>query len=149
MRSWRGWPVSCVTPWWNGNGSISHHILDSLGIASTDRCRLLHHILRHRSILTHYDRIMTCNKSLNMLRTAFTTFRPRTSALHVLKTSASRRCIHQGAKVPSITSSKASHRPVLQPYSQAVAFSVPRASPGSRTIFIQTQQTPNADVGQS
>jgi hypothetical protein len=57
------------------------------------------------------------------------------------------RSIHQGARIPTITSSQSRHRPTLQPHHQSARLAPsPGISGGSRTIFIQTEQTPNADV---
>ena len=54
--------------------------------------------------------------------------------------------IHQSARIPTITASQGRHRPSLQANHQSALGSsgLPRSS--SRTIFIQTQSTPNADA---
>ncbi|KAI9841319.1 MAG: hypothetical protein M1830_007866, partial [Pleopsidium flavum] len=54
-----------------------------------------------------------------------------------------RRTIHY-SRIPVITSSSARLRPRLQQLPQSKVFSQP-AAVGSRTIFIQTENTPNAD----
>jgi hypothetical protein len=57
------------------------------------------------------------------------------------------RSIHRSARIPAITSSQSRHRPTLQPSHQPTPLALsPGVSGGSRTIFIQTEQTPNADV---
>lgn len=54
--------------------------------------------------------------------------------------------LHKSARIPAITSSQARHRPTvtrnIQPSVPATALNVP----SSRSIFIQTQETPNADA---
>jgi hypothetical protein len=52
------------------------------------------------------------------------------------------RCLHQQAS--PITASRLQHRPTAQPWSQRVA--APSATVSRRTMFIQTEPTPNADV---
>ena len=56
------------------------------------------------------------------------------------------RGLHKSARIPAITSSHARHRPTvsrsLQPSMPSTALNIP----SSRTIFIQTQETPNADA---
>lgn len=58
----------------------------------------------------------------------------------VCRTSSSR-CIHQSVRVPAITSSQARRRPLLHPVYQNAAPIAP-----SRSIYIQTQSTPNASA---
>ncbi len=58
----------------------------------------------------------------------------------------STRELHQSARIPAITSSQARRRPVLQrDHQKAPTFTTPNV-PSSRSIFIQTQNTPNADA---
>ncbi|KAA6415071.1 MAG: hypothetical protein FRX48_01823 [Lasallia pustulata] len=59
---------------------------------------------------------------------------------------ASRRGVHQNSRAVAITASSARLRPKLQPLHQPVFLSHPIAATGSRTIFIQTENTPNADA---
>lgn len=61
---------------------------------------------------------------------------------------ASRRGVHQNSRAVAITASSARLRPKLQPLHQPVFLSHPIAATGSRTIFIQTENTPNADVSE-
>ncbi|MCJ1320834.1 hypothetical protein MMC15_006175 [Xylographa vitiligo] len=56
------------------------------------------------------------------------------------------RSIHYNARIPAITASSAQRRPALQPLHQPVPFPQPTVLSGSRTIFIQTESTPNADA---
>ncbi|THC87943.1 hypothetical protein EYZ11_012612 [Aspergillus tanneri] len=57
------------------------------------------------------------------------------------------RNIHQSARLPAITASEAHHRPTLRPHQQSVATRVNGSLPtGKRTIFIQTENTPNPDA---
>ena len=55
---------------------------------------------------------------------------------------AATRNVHQSARIPAITTSQARHRPTLRPRYQR---SIP-VSPTNRTIYIQTQTTPNASA---
>lgn len=55
------------------------------------------------------------------------------------------RCLHQ--KSSPITSAPAQHRPRAQPWSQGALS--PAATVTRRTMFIQTEPTPNADVSAS
>ncbi|KAI4910710.1 hypothetical protein J4E90_006965 [Alternaria incomplexa] len=52
------------------------------------------------------------------------------------------RCLHQQSS--PITASRLQHRPTAQPWSQRVA--APSATVARRTMFIQTEPTPNADA---
>ncbi|KMU77668.1 HIRA-interacting protein 5 [Coccidioides immitis RMSCC 3703] len=53
----------------------------------------------------------------------------------------------QAARIPVITSSRSRHRPTLLRQHQPVAAQMPANVPANnRTIFIQTEVTPNADV---
>lgn len=58
------------------------------------------------------------------------------------------RNVHNSARLPTITASEAHRRPTLRPHHQPVAQSnVNGPSTGNkRTIFIQTETTPNPDV---
>lgn len=57
------------------------------------------------------------------------------------------RCIHQSRVLPSMAASKSAKRPTLQPLHQPVAMLRPAAAAGgSRSIFIQTENTPNLDA---
>lgn len=58
--------------------------------------------------------------------------------------SARARQLHSAARTSPITSTKASHRPALGPLSQPM--SVGPVAATKRTIFIQTEDTPNADA---
>ncbi|KAE8352938.1 NifU-related protein [Aspergillus coremiiformis] len=60
---------------------------------------------------------------------------------------ASYRTIHRSARLPAITSSETRHRPTLQPHQQSAATRVNGLFPVSkRSIFIQTENTPNPDA---
>ena len=57
------------------------------------------------------------------------------------------RCIHQSTCLPSIAASNSRIRPTLQPLHQPSTILKPSAAMGgSRTIFIQTENTPNPDA---
>ncbi|WEW58331.1 hypothetical protein PRK78_003799 [Emydomyces testavorans] len=59
----------------------------------------------------------------------------------------SRTAYSQAARVPVITSSRSRHRPTLLRRHQPAAAQIPASVPASnRTIFIQTETTPNADA---
>jgi Fe-S cluster biogenesis protein NfuA len=58
----------------------------------------------------------------------------------------SRRCIHQSSRLPSLAASSARTRPTLQPLHQPSMMLRPTSLGGSRSIFIQTEQTPNPDA---
>lgn len=63
--------------------------------------------------------------------------------------SSSRWIQSRAVKIPTITASRARHRPSLEPHQLGgpqLPLSLPR---GSRTIFIQTETTPNADVSRT
>jgi len=55
---------------------------------------------------------------------------------------AASRSIHQSVRIPAITTSQARHRPTLKPGYQ----NSPGVNSTSRTIYIQTQSTPNASA---
>ena len=54
------------------------------------------------------------------------------------------RAIHHSARLPAITPSETRHRPTLRPNHQPAAQALSPIS--KRTIFIQTENTPNPDV---
>jgi Fe-S cluster biogenesis protein NfuA len=57
------------------------------------------------------------------------------------------RCVHQSARLPAIAASNSRARPTLQPLHQPTLLLNPAASAGgSRTMFIQTENTPNPDA---
>ncbi|KAE8144543.1 scaffold protein Nfu/NifU N terminal-domain-containing protein [Aspergillus avenaceus] len=57
------------------------------------------------------------------------------------------RTIHRSARLPAITASEARHRPTLRPHQQSSAARVIGPSAASkRSIFIQTENTPNPDA---
>ena len=56
------------------------------------------------------------------------------------------RSVHRSARMPAITPSEARHRPTLRPNHQSVTTRVNGPSNAKRTIFIQTENTPNPDV---
>ncbi len=84
--------------------------------------------LLHRSV----SKVRVCRISANVSRLA----------------TASRRSVHQNSRAVAITASSARLRPKLQPLHQPVFLPQPIAASGSRTIFIQTESTPNADVSE-
>jgi hypothetical protein len=58
----------------------------------------------------------------------------------------SRRSFYRDSTAPVLINSSSRRRPTLQPLHQPVAFASSAVCPQSRSIFIQTQTTPNADV---
>ncbi|TVY43725.1 NifU-like protein [Lachnellula subtilissima] len=57
------------------------------------------------------------------------------------------RCVHQSTRLPAISASNATMRPTLQPYlHQPSNMLKPTAVGGTRSIFIQTENTPNPDA---
>ncbi|RMD39657.1 hypothetical protein DV735_g5471, partial [Chaetothyriales sp. CBS 134920] len=54
--------------------------------------------------------------------------------------------LHKAARIPAITSSQARHRPILRREHQNAPSFAPAAAANSRSIFIQTQNTPNPDA---
>ncbi|KAL6250845.1 hypothetical protein RBB50_003148 [Rhinocladiella similis] len=63
----------------------------------------------------------------------------RAKPLNTICKTAACRNVHQSVRIPAITTSQARHRPTLRPGYQ----NTPSASLPSRTIYIQTQSTPN------
>ena len=71
---------------------------------------------------------------------------PSRESMYATASRGSTRELHKSARIPAITSSQARHRPVLQrDHQKASTFTTPNV-PSSRSIFIQTQNTPNADA---
>ncbi|BCS18779.1 NifU family protein [Aspergillus puulaauensis] len=62
--------------------------------------------------------------------------------------SGSIRSIHNSARLPTITASEVRHRPTLRPHQLSAAHTRINGQPpiGKRTIFIQTETTPNPDA---
>ncbi|KAF9883795.1 hypothetical protein FE257_002779 [Aspergillus nanangensis] len=57
------------------------------------------------------------------------------------------RSVHRSARLPAITASETRHRPTLRPHQMSAASRVNGPSPNSkRSIFIQTENTPNPDA---
>lgn len=57
------------------------------------------------------------------------------------------RCVHQSTRLPSMAASNAQARPTLQPYLHQPSIMLkPAAVGGTRSIFIQTENTPNPDA---
>ena len=57
------------------------------------------------------------------------------------------RNVSSAARLPTLTASETRRRPTVRPYQQPAAAGVNGMSPTSkRTIFIQTENTPNPDV---
>ena len=60
------------------------------------------------------------------------------------------RSIHSGLRIPAITASSSRLRPKTRPFlHQPSIFSQSAPAANRRTIFIQTENTPNADVGET
>jgi Fe-S cluster biogenesis protein NfuA len=58
----------------------------------------------------------------------------------------SARCLHQNARLPAVTAQNSRTRPVLQPLHQPSTMLRPSTLGGTRSIFIQTENTPNPDA---
>lgn len=99
-----------------------------------------------QSLILFPSNTMATKSVPNALRSAFAATRPRSGSVRTLTRSIRQRSIHQSAKIPAITSSQARHRPILQPHHQPLSLPSSSISLGTRTIFIQTQSTPNVDV---
>ena len=56
------------------------------------------------------------------------------------------RGLHKSARIPAITASQTRHRPRIEGDHQKTTPIASQTFPSSRTIFIQTQTTPNADA---
>lgn len=56
------------------------------------------------------------------------------------------RSFHKASRIPAITASQARRRPTPNAECQHVATFSPQSATSARTIFIQTQSTPNADA---
>jgi hypothetical protein len=80
--------------------------------------------------------------SLHVPRTAIRSISRTTLQFRSTATRIATRCLHQ--KTSPITASPLQHRPKIQQWSQNAAPMV--ASVARRTMFIQTEPTPNADV---
>jgi NFU1 iron-sulfur cluster scaffold homolog, mitochondrial len=59
---------------------------------------------------------------------------------------AATRCMHQNTRLPSVAPSSSRLRPTLQPLHQPSTMLRPPSVGGSRSIFIQTENTPNPDA---
>ena len=102
-----------------------------------------------QSLILFPNNTMATKSVPNALRSAFAAARPRSGSVQTLTRSIRQRSTHQSAKIPAITSSQARHRPILQPHHQPLSPPSSGTSLGTRTIFIQTQSTPNVDVSPS
>jgi Fe-S cluster biogenesis protein NfuA len=80
------------------------------------------------------------------LRSAFLAARPQIKQTGKIRVPVNRRNLHRSVKIPTITSSQSRHRPSLPDHHQPTIVSIPSTPSQNRTIFIQTQQTPNADA---
>ncbi|KAG9248193.1 NifU-like protein [Calycina marina] len=75
----------------------------------------------------------------------FSKCRPAKESVPAAQPSA--RCLHQRTRLPAISASNSRARPTLQPLHQPSSLLQPTAFVGgSRTIFIQTENTPNPDA---
>merc|ERR1712093_623231 len=74
----------------------------------------------------------------------FTKTRPAKGSIPVHRSSA--RCVHQSTRLPAMAASNASTRPTLNALHQPSGMLRPAAVTGSRSIFIQTENTPNPDA---
>ncbi|PBP21335.1 NifU-like protein [Diplocarpon rosae] len=65
-----------------------------------------------------------------------------TSTVH----SSTARCVHQSTRLPAMAASNASKRPTMHLLHQPGSMLKPAAIAGTRSIFIQTENTPNPDA---
>ena len=78
-----------------------------------------------------------------VLRSAFAAARPQLKQTSKLRVPPNQRNLHRSARIPAITSSQVRRRPILPDHHQPNTSSTPLQH---RSIFIQTQQTPNVDA---
>jgi Fe-S cluster biogenesis protein NfuA len=64
----------------------------------------------------------------------------------IIALTAGQRCMHQGTRLPAMAASNSRPRPTLQPLHQPSTMLRPTSVGGSRSIFIQTENTPNPDA---
>ena len=99
---------------------------------------------------TYYNMSVSSTSGAMLRRTIFSVrsaARPLGAAEQTARSSVfgSYRNVHRSARLPAITASEARHRPSLRPHQQSSR--VTGLSPNSkRSIFIQTENTPNPDV---
>lgn len=74
----------------------------------------------------------------------FSKTRPSKKSIPVHHSAA--RCVHQSTRLPAIAASNAHTRPTLHPLHQPSMMVKPLPVSGSRSIFIQTENTPNPDA---
>lgn len=88
------------------------------------------------------------NPSLSLSRSLRSALRPgKTSKITVYRSCATQcRTFHRATRIPAITASQARRRPTVNAECQVIATFPPQTSLTARTIFIQTQDTPNADA---
>ncbi|KAF7511906.1 hypothetical protein GJ744_003139 [Endocarpon pusillum] len=79
------------------------------------------------------------------IRSVFLTSRTRLAASARRSTTSFDRLCHRAA-IPTITSSQNNHRPLLHQHQKQQRNTLGKASEARRTIFIQTQTTPNGDA---
>ena len=83
---------------------------------------------------------MLSRSALRLARAAKTRTEPVCQSIQM------NRGLHRSARIPAITASQNRHRPRLERDHQKFAARSNPSIPSSRTIFIQTQSTPNADA---
>ncbi|KAE8452833.1 hypothetical protein EG329_013105 [Mollisiaceae sp. DMI_Dod_QoI] len=87
---------------------------------------------------------MASRKIVRAATPLFTKARPAKPSIPVQYSAA--RCVHQSTRLPVMAASNARTRPTLQPLHQPSTMVKPPAVSGSRSIFIQTENTPNPDA---
>jgi Fe-S cluster biogenesis protein NfuA len=101
-------------------------------------------ILRGRYVLIVEG--LNCLKSAMASRKiALTRIRPGRASF-VWQPRVSARCVHQSTRLPAMAASNSRTRPTLQPFHQPSNMLKPASIGGSRSIFIQTEDTPNPDA---
>lgn len=101
-------------------------------------------ILRYLGIfLTKSDKNMSSRKIIRAAAPWFTKVRPAKPVPSQYNTA---RCVHQSTRLPAMAAANARTRPTLQPLHQPSTMVKPPAVSGCRSIFIQTENTPNPDA---
>ncbi|TGO29191.1 hypothetical protein BPAE_0018g00800 [Botrytis paeoniae] len=88
---------------------------------------------------------MASKRIIQDAKTLLSKSRPGKSSFAICPRS-SQRYVHQSARLPAMTASSSRTRPTLQPLHQPSTMLKPAAIGGIRSIFIQTEDTPNPDA---
>ncbi|PQE08868.1 HIRA-interacting 5 protein [Rutstroemia sp. NJR-2017a BVV2] len=88
---------------------------------------------------------MASRKTAQEAKSFLTRSRPG-GASFIWQPRVSARCVHQSTRLPAMAASNSRTRPTLQPFHQPSNMLKPASIGGSRSIFIQTEDTPNPDA---